>query len=192
MACPERTKQVQEAISNHLKTVGACDWEDVKKDFPDVSTASFWRYVKAAKEQLNRPSAPTVASDLFAPREDTPDHSEPWEKPDLNQAFRMLKHGERFYELYADILALRQHALDATGTIRDPQLFAKSIRLRNQLLNDEIGVVDWIRDADHMTNFYQAIVDTITKESPETMKAVMGALVELDQAMKKSIQPQPK
>ena len=47
--------------------------------------------------------------------------------PNTNSVFRVLNHCRRFYELHSDLLALRQHALDANGQIRDPQLFAKTI-----------------------------------------------------------------
>jgi hypothetical protein len=150
----------------------------VQKDFLDVPTSSFWRYVKKAKEQLERPVAPNVAADLFSLQQRTGERPEPWNKPELNSAFRLLKHAQRFYELNADILALRQHALDMDGRIRDPQLFAKTIRLRNQLLKDELNVVDGVRETDLNTKFFDAVIEAVAKASPEVAKAIMISLYE--------------
>jgi hypothetical protein len=181
MPSTERVQQVQEAIIEHLKAVGACDWEEVQKEFLDVPTSSFWRYVKKAKVQLERPVAPDVAADLFSREEPTEDQSEPWDKPELNATFRLLKHAQRFYDLHADILALRQHALDKDGRIRDAQLFAKTIRLRSQLLKEELSVVDGIHATDVNTRFFDAILETVAKASPEVAKAIIISLEELHQ-----------
>ncbi len=64
-----------------------------------------------------------------------------------------LNHAERLHELYTDILTLRQQALDKDGKVCDPQLFAKSIRLRNQLLKDELDMVDGTHAADAVDQF---------------------------------------
>jgi hypothetical protein len=181
MACPERTRQVQEAIVDHLKNVGAHDWEEVQKDFLDVPTSSFWRYVKKAKAQLERPVAPNVVTDLFSQGESAGEQREPWDKPELNGAFRLLKHAQRFYELHADILALRHHALDTDGRIRDPQLFAKTIRLRNQLLKDELNVVDGLNVTDVNTRFLDSVIETVAKASPEVAQAIMISLNQLNE-----------
>ena len=181
MPSSERVQQVQEAIIDHLKAVGACDWEDVQKEFLDVPTSSFWRYVKKAKEQLERPVAPNVAADLFSREERTGGGPEPWDKPELNSIFRSLKHAQRFYDLHADILALRQHALDTDGRIRDPQLFSKTIRLRNQLLKDELNVVDGFRETDLNTKFFDAVIEAVAKASPEVAKTIMISLNDLNE-----------
>jgi hypothetical protein len=181
MASPERVAQIQEAIIDHMKVVGACDWEEVQKEFLDVPTSSFWRYVKKAKAQLERPVAPNVAADLFSREEPKGDQSEPWDKPELNGAFRLLKHAQRFYELHADILALRQHALDTDGRIRDAQLFAKTIRLRNQLLKDELNVVDGLNLTDVNTRFLDSVIEAVAKASPEVAKAIMNSLYQLNE-----------
>ena len=183
MSCPERIEQIKEAIIEHLKTVGSSDWEEVQKDFLDVPTSSFWRYVKKAKAQLESPVAPNVAADLFSREEPKGHQSEPWDKPELNGTFRLLKHAQRFYELHADILALRQHALDTEGRIRDPQLFAKTIRLRNQLLKDELNVVDGVRATDVNTRFFDSVIETVAKASPEVAKAVMISLNQLNEEL---------
>jgi hypothetical protein len=65
MASSERIKQVQEAIVTHLKTVGPHDWDEIQKDFLDIPTSSFWRYVKKAKEQLEKPIVSNVTTDFF-------------------------------------------------------------------------------------------------------------------------------
>jgi hypothetical protein len=93
----------------------------------------------------------------------------------MNSVFRLLSHTRRFYELHSDLLALRQHALDPDRRIRDPQLFSKTIRLRNQLLNDELYVADGIARTDLNTKFFDAIMEAIAKVSPGFRKAADAA-----------------
>jgi hypothetical protein len=180
MANTDRVKQVKDAIIEHLRTIGARDWEDVKKDFPDISAASFWRYVKQAKEHLNKKSAP-ASPDLFNSEKASAASLEPWEKPELNSTFRMLKHAERFYELHTDVLALRQQALIGEGPIRDTRLFARTIRLRQQLLCDEMNVVDRVHNTDVKTKFLDEIVEEVSKASPEVAKTIMVSLHNLNE-----------
>jgi hypothetical protein len=185
MASSERIRQVQEAILDHLKNIGSHDWEELKKDFLDVPTSSFWRYVKKIKEQLEKPISPNVATDLFS-KELAEGQQEPWERPELNGTFRLLKHAQRFYELHADLLALRQHALDGDGRIRDPQLFAKTIRLRNQLLKDELSVVEGVCTTDINTKLFDSVIETVAAASPEVAKAIMKSLHGLNQRFNES------
>jgi hypothetical protein len=176
MPYSERAQLCLEAITEHLKNVGSHDWEEVKKEFLDVSPASFWRHVQKAKAQLEQPAAPAISTDLFSQAAETVEEPEPWDKPRLNSRYRLLQHAERLHELHADILALRQQALDKDGKICDPQLFAKSIRLRNQLLMDELDVVDGTRAADANTDFFDTLIEEVSKASPEVAKAIMLAL----------------
>ncbi|HEV2442959.1 MAG TPA: hypothetical protein VGT07_10585, partial [Steroidobacteraceae bacterium] len=99
MACPQRVKQVEKAIAEHLKTVGAEDWQEVKQHFPDVGTSSFWRYVKRIKAQLEREAAPSVTPDLFPAEEKKHELLEPWQKPNPHSEYRALKHAQRYFEL---------------------------------------------------------------------------------------------
>jgi hypothetical protein len=180
MINPERVQQVKDAIIHHLKTVGPCHWDEVKKDFLDVSHATFWRYVTQAKELLERPVVSSIADDLFSVEEKAPSEPGPSERPKVNTVFRLLNHAQRFYELHSDLLALRQHALDAEGRIRDAQLFAKSIRLRNQLLNDELSVIGGVERADINTQFFDRVIEAIAKASPEVAKAIIISLEALN------------
>lgn len=102
-------------------------------------------------------------------------------KPKMNSAFRLLGHARRFYKLHSDLLALRQHALDANGRIRDPQLFAKGIRLRNQILNDELIVSDGISRTDFNTKFFDAAMEAIANVSPDVAKAIFSSLNKLNE-----------
>ena len=181
MPCTERVQKVQEAITDHLKSVGACDWDEVQKDFLDIPTSSFWRYVKKAKQQLQQPVISDVAEDLFSLNEKPTEHLEPWDRPKVNSVFRLLNHTQRFYELHSDLLALRQHALDADGRIRDAQIFAKSIRLRNQLLNDELSVADGFSRVDVNTKFFDTVIEAVAKASPEVAKTIMISLDALNE-----------
>jgi hypothetical protein len=136
--------------------------------------------VKQAKEHLNRKSA-SASPDLFTGEKASATSLEPWEKPELNSTFRMLKHAERFYELHTDLLALRQQALIGEGPIRDTRLFARTIRLRQQLLCDEMNVVDRVHHTDVATKFLDEVMEEISKASPEVAKTIMVSLNNLNE-----------
>jgi hypothetical protein len=176
MVSSERVALVEEAIIDHLKNVGSHDWAEVQKDFLDIPPATFWRKVTKAKAQLAQSAVPRISDDLFSQAEENGDEPEVWEKPLLNTAYRSLNQAQRLHELYADILALRQRALDKDGKICDPQLFAKSIRLRNQLLTDELKMVEGMHAADANTNYFDALIEEVRKASPEVAKAIILSL----------------
>jgi hypothetical protein len=187
MATPERITQVKEAIIAHLELIGPYNWEEVQKDFLDISRASFWRYVSWAKrylkEKLTHPGPPDLLSHVNLANDDDPSADpDPWAKQHLNATFRGLKQAERLHELYADVLALREQSLDDKGRIRDPAQFAKSIRLRQQLLDSEISVLDTVRGTDTSIAFFDKIVDVVAKASPEVAQEIMKALNELSNA----------
>jgi hypothetical protein len=171
-----RIKQLEDAIIHHLNTVGSQDWAEVKKDFLEIPNSSFWRHVKRIKAQLESRGTPPVPADLFSSREQTSSQAKPQEKLDLNSAFRMLQHAQRYHELSVDIEALRQHALDANGNIRDAKLFAKTIVLRNQVLNDELSVVDTVNSTEFKIMFVQKIYDTVSNIDPAIANEIILAL----------------
>ena len=45
----DQTHHLREAIARHLELHGARDWNVVRERFPDISQATFWRYVKAIR-----------------------------------------------------------------------------------------------------------------------------------------------
>jgi hypothetical protein len=184
MPSSERSQQLQAAILNHLATVGPHDWEEIKKDFLDIPSSTFWRHVKKVKKQLEKPALPVRNADLFAQSDEAEDEVELEETPKPNAVFRLLKHTQRFYELHADVLALRQHALDKEGRIQDAHLFAKTIRLRNQLLNDELSVVEGVNRTDVNTKFFDAVIEAVAKASPEVSAEIMKSLYALHAAHK--------
>lgn len=177
----ERIKQVKNAIIEHLKTVGPRDWEEVQKDFLEIPMSSFWRYVHKAKEQLKKASVSEVAGDLFTSKEQPEGAAPSAPHHEVNAAFRALNHARRLADLHADLLALRQHALDADGRIVDTQLFAKTIRLRNDLLKDEQSILNSINAAEIQTKFIDDLGKALETVPPEVAKAAMAALYRYDQ-----------
>ena len=183
MALPERVIEAKEAIKNHLKVVGSKDWEEVQKDFPDVSDASFWRYAKAVKADLKHEVALASNPDLFTQNKvEASTEQDPWEQQRPNALFRGLKQAQRFQALYADALALRDHAVHGESRIKNPVLFAKSIRIREQLLNAEMSVLDGIHSADAATAFLEKVVNAVAQAAPETAREIMDSLYELQKS----------
>ena len=60
--------KLTEAIELHLKTVGPKQWALVRKQFPEVSQATFWRKVKWVRDQ----SAEQCLADNLQPCSDAP------------------------------------------------------------------------------------------------------------------------
>src|SRR5437588_12900667 len=99
MATPERVEEAKAAIATHLKVVGPHDWEEVQKDFPDIPSSSFWRYVKSVKQNLQHEVVPEKNSDLFTERNRHSAERDPLDRRFFSSPLRALKHAERLCEL---------------------------------------------------------------------------------------------
>src|SRR5690242_13592144 len=113
MSDSERAQQIKDKIRRHLGEVGAAGWRAIRAECPEISDATFWRYVKAVREEGNKEgdhdepaTGPTPKADEDVPRLGAlPTFYNPLQKAWLYEA------------LLADAEALRAHAVDRRGKI---------------------------------------------------------------------------
>jgi hypothetical protein len=163
MSDSARAKQVKDMIRNHLEVVGAAEWKAVRTQCPEISDATFWRYVKAVREEGNKGEAHEAAT--------SPDPTADSDVPRLGAlpAFYNPLQKARLYEaLLADAEALRAHAVDRRGKITNARQFEKSILLRERLLSQQAEMMNFFQSQEATTLFFKEIIE-ITGDLPEAV-----------------------
>jgi hypothetical protein len=177
MSDSERAQKVKNMIRRHLEEVGAAGWKAVRIQCPEISEATFWRYVKAIREEGNKvghldeaATSPCPTADGDVPRLGAlPAFYDPLQKA-------------RLYEgLLADAEALRAHAVDRRGQITNARQFEKSILLRERLLSQQAEVMKFFQSQEEMKLFFDEIVEIASDLPKETVLKLMTRLQEQQQ-----------
>ena len=177
MSDSERAQQVKNMIRGHLEEVGATEWKAVRSQCPEISDATFWRYVKAVREEGDKERdggeavpSPCPPTDGGVPRLGAlPAFYDPLQKA-------------RLYEsLLADAEALRAHAVDRRGKITDARQFEKSILLRERLLSQQAEMMEFFQGQEAMNLFFEEILEIATDLPEETVRKLMKRMQEEQQ-----------
>jgi hypothetical protein len=182
-----RTSQLREAIAIHLQNIGPEKWDLVRADFPEISSATFWRRVKEVRQELGEPlaaktpavgqSGTAVSTDLA--QEDIPQFG----------FYRPLQQSLRLRQLFADAEILKQQSLDKHGKILNHTMYTKSITLRESLLNSELQMVERWATINTQTEFYARVIDTVSAASPEVAQKIMFELGMLNEECRSKTDP---
>jgi hypothetical protein len=157
MSDSERAQYIKDKIRRHLGEVGASGWKVLRTECPEISDATFWRYVKAVREEGNQEGDDEAATGP-APNAD--------EIPRLGAfpAFYNPLQKARLYEaLLSDAEALRAHAVDRRGKITDAKQFEKSIILRERLLTQQAELMHSFQDQEAIKQFLGQIGEMLEK-----------------------------
>jgi hypothetical protein len=141
MSGSERTQQIKDTIRRHLEDVGATRWKTVRLQCPEISDATFWRHVKAVRDEARANEAPGEAPKPHGSQ--TPD-----DVPRLGAlpAFYNPLQKARLYEsLLADAETMRAQAVDHRGRITNWRMFEKSIQLRERLVCQQGEIMDFFQ-----------------------------------------------
>ena len=71
----ERAQRIKRMMRKHLEEFGAANWKGVRLQCPDISDATFWRYVKISRENQDGaagPGGPAEQSAVQATGEEVP------------------------------------------------------------------------------------------------------------------------
>ena len=177
MSDSERAQQVKNMIRRHLEVVGAADWKAVRTQCPEISDATFWRYVKAVREEGNKvrdldeaATNPCPTADGDVPRLGAlPAFYDPLQKARLYEA------------LLADAEALRAHAVDRRGKITNARQFEKSILLRERLLSQQAEMMNFFQSQETTKLFFDEILEIAADLPKETALKLMTRLHEQQQ-----------
>jgi hypothetical protein len=169
----ERTQILRGAIAQHLEMHGPRNWKLLWERFPDVSRASFWRHVKAVREapaDLGRNATDQTPLETGGQRL-FPPFFEPLQK--LAEYERLLPEAEE----------MGRQAMNNQGKITNWRMYAKSIDMRRDLLQEQITAAQLLLDMGKMQRLCDAVVEAIAAASPELQKDVMGRLVALHESL---------
>jgi hypothetical protein len=142
MSDSERAHQIKDTIRNHLATVGAARWKAVRLQYPEISEATFWRYVKAVREELEKETGPEEAP---APTEK---HHPEGDVPRLGALpafYNPLEKARQYESLLADVEIMRYRSLDYRGRVTNMRMLGRSILLRERLLRQQAEVMDYFQ-----------------------------------------------
>lgn len=205
MANPNKAATVA-AIKLHLQTHGSANWQDVLDRFPDVPSASMWRWIREAKADTPTKAELTTAKARVKARVKHMRVDRADEARDAGVA-HIAKHvpaapspsyvsraGARAVQgidylaevglLYSDAMMLRQFAVksgvDADGNpvevIKNPQIFERQIAGRLRIIEGAVSTMRELWDLQRMQSFYETIIAEVGKESPECQRRIMDQL----------------
>jgi hypothetical protein len=151
---------------------------------PDVSPATFWRYVREAKRDL-------AAEDMRMVYEQgirNPLCPDPGGGAGNVAAFethgvpRRIDYLAAYRQLFADVGALREFALNPDGSIRSPMIFDRTIQRRMSLIARSVKLSHQIYAVRNVQMFMDALIDEIASESPELQRRVLHRFRQLQTA----------
>ncbi|HEX5678714.1 MAG TPA: hypothetical protein VFX91_12180, partial [Alcanivorax sp.] len=170
------------AIADHLKKVGDEQWEALRKQFPNVPKATFYRWIKAVKQLLGTDQQELTESARYAL--EASDHLPVAPSPEYvaktgangksNMDFM-----QRLDQLYGDAELLREFGV-RDGKVVSPKFFGQSINLRRSLLETALKAMAEVWDLRQMQAFYDVVLDEIAKESPECAQRILDRLRDLN------------
>jgi hypothetical protein len=177
MSDSERALQVKNMIRRHLEEVGAAEWKALRIQCPEISDATFWRYVKAVREEGNK-----VGSHNEAARGPRPaaDGDVPLVGA-LPAFYDPLQKARQYDALLADAEALRAHAVDRRGQITNARQFEKSILLRERLLSQQAEVMNFFQSQEATQLFFDEVIESVADLPEETVRKLMIRLHEQQQ-----------
>jgi len=210
MANPSKAAAIA-AIKLHLQTHGSEDWHIVLTQFPEVPSASMWRWIREAKAdkpskaELSTAKARTRARmrKIAVDREDEAfdagvEHIAKHVPAAPNPAYvsragaKALQGIDYLAEvsaLYADAMMLREFAMK-TGVgadgqvievIKNPNIFERQIAGRLRIIEGAVSTMRELWDLQRMQSFYETIIDEVAKESPDCQRRIMDRLREVNE-----------
>lgn len=201
----DRKKALKLAIHEHLRIVGPADWDAFRADWSDVPRSTFYRIVAEVRDEITAGAAKSdspealrvaqrrvraIAEPIEKIQAETVKHIPATPSPaiiarDGMRAVRNIDFISRFEGLYNDADMQRAHAIvvdEATGKerIRNPNLFASSIKLRCSILEAEMRALEGAFNFEGLQELYSIIIDEIGKESAELQQRILVRLRNLN------------
>ncbi len=87
---------------------------------------------------------------------------------------------EKFEELYADAMLLREFAVNPEAGVKSPLYFGQSIGLRDRLLETALRSADTVWNLRRQRDFYDLVINEIAAASPEVAQTIMEKLRDLN------------
>jgi hypothetical protein len=183
MICVGRYAAIDD-IKHHIATVGSKGWAVVQARHPDVSPASFWRFVREAKRDLAADDMRVVCEQgvRSAPCPDQGGGSGDVAVFEADDVPRRIDFLRAYREMFSDVAALRQSALNADGSVRSPAILDRSIKRRLALIRQAVKLSQQIYALRNVQLVMDTLMDEIASESPGLQRRVVARLRQLQAA----------
>lgn len=193
------------AITEHLNLHGPQNWDELMARFPDVSRATFFRWVKEAKDAIESQAAAhgTTALKLAQKRirssiEATPERTQKQLKAQLPvapspaiiaempgelaaQTFDFMAY---FHKIVADADLVRSAAVskneDGTDKAKNPVLLDNNIRRRLGIIETWLHSMELVWNLEKMQELYRLVIEEVGKADPDTQRAILTRLRDLN------------
>jgi hypothetical protein len=181
MICAGKFAVVEDA-KKHIADVGSKCWGVVRTRHAGVSTSTFWRAVRAAKAELAAEDMRTVSEQVIRnprPSCDREEASGDVAAADAHAIPLRIDYLEAYRQLFADVRALRQSALNADGSVGSPAIFDRSIKTRLALIARSVKLMNQIYCLRSVRMFFDAFILEIQVESPDLNRRLLARLQQL-------------
>jgi len=175
-----RLEGLRRAVREHLTEHGARNWKLVTDRFADVPRATFWRTVKAVRaegEALSKSKKP--------PSEDQAPVGTTTLFPVDCQPLRKLAEYEGLIRSAQELV---DQAKGPAGKIKNWQMHAKGVALRESLVRNQVEVMGELVNLDMQACLYQAILDIVDEVIPELKERFVLRFRELSEMSPDALQ----
>lgn len=199
MPRPKETNKdaIKLAISEHLALHGPTGWPDVMARYPDTSRATFFRYVKEVREEIEAAAAVRPGADLKAVQKRIRAQVAPNQPGQLKKhipaapspaivaglgdgAVEVFNFMATFNQIVADANMMRTASVstDADGNekLKNPMLMDRSVGRRLDLIETWLRAQDLVWNLEKMQELYRLILEEVGKADPQTQQAILGRI----------------
>lgn len=201
MPRPKETQkdEIKLAISNHLHLHGPTGWPDLMAKYPDVSRATFFRYIKEVREDIEAQAVSQgdaslrIAQKRIRAHVASPKQVEREMKTNMpavpspavvvgmgSAADDVFDFMGNLNRLMADAEMMRSSSVtvgsDGAEKLRNPAMMDKSISRRLGILETWLRSQGLVWNYDKLQELYFAIIDEVGKASPEVQQAVVSRI----------------
>lgn len=201
MARPKETQkdEIKRAINTHLHLNGPTGWPDLMAKYPGTSRATFFRYIKEVREEIEQKAGEGGGADLkfvqkrIRAQTITPEQTKRQLKAnvpmapspamivglgrDVEDVFNFLAH---FNKLVSDAELMRATSVttnaDGAEKLKNPMLFDKSFGRRLELIETWLKSQDMIWNFERMQELYFLIIEEVGKADADTQQAILSRI----------------
>lgn len=193
------------AINEHLNLHGPKNWQPVMERFPDVSAATFWRWVKEAKASIETAAGKQGNAALALKQKQI--RSQVELKPErvqrdikahlpavpspaviagghpdvVRETFNFMAF---FHEIVADSNLLRESTIhrseDGTVKLRNPVMMDKSLQRRLSIIETYLHSIETIYNVERLRELYNVIIEEVAKVDPNVSRVILARLRDLN------------
>jgi hypothetical protein len=174
-------------IRAHILNSGSRKWRQVRAKHSAIPETSWWRLVKSARQEFVYID-PIQSSRVLA----SPNSARIRGKNEREAAAMPMSTDEALVgsealrvlsDLCSDAMTMRASALNADGSIRNPDLLERSIKLRCSVLVRAMKLKSAIYDNFRAGAFFGTVIDEIRLEAPEVSHRIVTRLRRLSATM---------